>query len=475
MKHYDVIIIGAGPAGIAAAYYLKNKCPAFNFCILESRDNPCGTWNLYKYPGVRADSDAHTMAYKFKPWQGGDVASGDEFENYLLETIQENDLLKDIKLNHKVSQASWDSNEKKWSITSNSEILTSNFIFVCAGYYDYEQGYIPELQGLDTFNGTTIHPQFWPKDFDYTNKNITVIGSGATAISIVPELSKKAKHVVMLQRSPTYIADFNGNTKSKLIKEKYNSAVADKIIRLLSNSGIDAFIKKCKNTPNEIRNRLKENIYNILGKDYDVEKHFNPKYNPWDQRMCLDKDNELLLSIKDNRVSMITDNIEKITSTGIKLTSGEEISTDIIVFATGLKLKVFGGIEFYVDDNHISLGDTLMYKGAMFSKLPNLFAATGYARNVWTLKFELISEYACRLMNYMNKNKFKSCIPVPNLYITSKTYPFNDLTSNYVVRSLDALPKQGSSRPWQSVQNYDIDLLDFKLSKFDDGFLNFKK
>lgn len=479
MEHFEVIIVGAGFAGISAAYYLKNKCPTKNFCILESRDKVGGTWNLYKYPGVRADSDMHAMAYKFKPWQGSDVASGDEIENYLLETFNENNLNNYLKLNHQIIRADWNSKDKKWTLTCQTKNsikkISCNFLFACTGFYDYEQAYVPKIQGLGEFNGPVIHPQFWPKDLNYTNKHITVIGSGAAAISLIPELAKKAKQVVMLQRSPTYFAPFNADTKAEKIRKKYPKKIADRLIRWFSIVGVESFVRKCKYAPNDVKQYLLENVSNILGKDFDIEKHFTPKYNPWEQRMCLDRNNELLLAIKNKKVSIVTDTISKFTANKIELSSGEKINTDIVVMATGFSIKILGGIEIYVDNKKVNPGETIMYKGAMFSGLPNLFGTSSYSRHTWTLKFELIHEYACRLINYMDQKKFKSVTPMPTKDIIENQLPYNDLTSSYVLRSLDILPKQGARRPWQSVQNYDIDLLEFKLAKFNDGFLNFEK
>ncbi len=478
-EHFDVIIVGAGLSGIGAAHHMKTKCPHHSFIILEARDAMGGTWDLFKYPGIRSDSDMYTLGYHFKPWVADEaIADGPAILDYIHETASEDGTDRLIRYNHKVIDAEWSSESSSWSINvehkdGNRTILSCNFLFMCSGYYDYDNGYMPDFPGLEDYKGTLIHPQKWPKDLDYTDQEIIVVGSGATAVTLVPELAKKASKVTMLQRSPTYIInapqkDVIANFLRKILPGKL-AYLLSRWKNILFSLG---FFKFCRKWPNAARKLIMKGVKKQLGDDYDVNKHFNPKYNPWDQRLCLVPDNDLFDSINEGKSEVITDHIETFTQKGIRLQSGKELNADIIVSATGLQLKFLGGLSLTVDGTEIIPRETHCYRGMMFSGVPNLALAFGYTNASWTLKCDLTCDYITRLLNYMKMNEIKKVIPRFN-DPTVKDEPFVDFNSGYVLRSIDDLPKQGSKRPWKVYQNYILDIFNFRYSSLKDGALEF--
>ena len=480
-NYYDVIVVGAGISGIGAGYYLQKNCPSKSFCILENRKDIGGTWDLFRYPGIRSDSDMFTLGFAFKPWkEQKSIADGPSILNYLNETVEENDLLKKIKFQRKVINASWDSNDSKWSlevldsIDNSTVILTCNFLFTGTGYYDYEHGYTPEFDSVDKFSGTLVHPQKWPKDLNYEDKKIIVIGSGATAATIVPVLSKKAKHVTMLQRSPTYY--FNAPDEDKfanILKKILPAKLAYTITRLRNVFFQQLLYKVCRKYPEYVKRKLIDQVRGLLP-NYDVKKHFTPKYYPWEQRMCLIPNADLFDSIKSKKTSIITDHIEKFTEKGLKLKSNSEIEADIIITATGLNLQQFGGIKLFVDNKPINPADTMTYKSMMFSGVPNFINSFGYINASWTLKADLTCEYACRLINYMDKNRYKHCFPqIPNDVKEERDWLATEFSSGYIHRGIHLFPKQGSRSPWVNTQNYFKDFFGIKFGRINDDSIHF--
>lgn len=464
MKHYDVIIVGAGLAGIGAAYHLQSSCPSHSYAILESKSSIGGTWDLFKYPGVGPDSDMYTMSYTFKPWSGDERGTAEEFKKYIKETAEENNISDHIQFDIKVQHASWDSTTSIWTVKCNTVTYTCNFLFMCSGYYDHESAYTPSFEGMDTFNGTIVHPQFWPDNLDYSNKEITVIGSGATAVGLIPELAKTAKHVTMLQRSPSYFTSNEViNQITKKIPMKIKFSYYERSLR---------FVEQCFKTPDAVREQIKLHIQQVLGKNID-DKNFTPSYNPWEQRLSIDNNDQLLHSIKNQKVSIVTDYIDRFIPTGIKLKSGNTINSDIIVTATGFNMKLLGGIEFVVDDTKVNIADTISYKGAMLSNLPNLTICQPYYRLSATIKYELICQYTCRLLTYMKQHNYKKCIPIPSAEVLAnlRTPPAN--LTGYFKRALSILPKESSCKPWHSKHHYSADVEELKLSNLEDDQLKF--
>jgi cation diffusion facilitator CzcD-associated flavoprotein CzcO len=479
-QYFDVIIVGAGLSGIGAAHYLQTRCPDRSYAILEMRPAMGGTWDLFRYPGIRSDSDMYTLGYAFRPWKEAKaIADGPAILKYIRDTAQDEGIDKKIQYNRRLRGADWKSAEAKWHLevedTENQEIInySCNFLFMCSGYYSYDEGYIPDFVGNEHFKGQIIHPQKWPADLDYTNKKIIVIGSGATAVTLVPELAKKAQSVIMLQRSPTYIVsmpskDVFANFFKKVLPEKlaYGFNRWRKVLFSL------LFYKLARSRPNFVKKLIKQGVQKALGKGYDVEKHFTPKYNPWDQRLCLVPDEDLFAAIRDKKAEIITDEIEKFTETGILLKSGQELKADIIVTATGLKMSVLDKMNFKIDGQDITFSQHYMYRAMMISDVPNLAISIGYTNASWTLKTDLTCAYVCRLLNYMRKTNTKVC--TPRLGQQSMVdEPLLDFNSGYVLRALPSLPKQGNKKPWRMNQNYPLDVLTIRYSSLKDPALEF--
>ena len=479
--HFDVLIIGAGISGISAAYHIQTESPNKTYAILETRENIGGTWDLFKYPGIRSDSDMYTLGFSFRPWTSEKaIADGPDIMQYLKDSVNEYGIIDHIVFGQQVKTASWSSEKSQWTISSYQKgsgltvQYTCNFLSMCSGYYNYDHGYTPDFKGKEDFEGLLIHPQKWPTDLSYDDKKIIVIGSGATAVTLVPELAKKASHVTMLQRSPTYIVSApakdrfaNWMNRNLPLKLAYTIARWRKITyqRITYNLS--------RKYPKFMKGALVKGAQKEMGKDYDVAKHLTPNYNPWDQRICLVPDGDLFKTIKSGKASIATDHIEAFTPKGIVLKSGDTLEADIIVSATGLNLVTMGGMQFSVDGESIDFSKTVSYKSMMFSDVPNVALSFGYTNASWTLKCDLTSQYICRLLNYMDENGFTKCTPRQN-DPTLVLGPWLDFTSGYIQRHLDQLPKSGSKAPWKLDQSYFSDLKVISKGKINDGVMEFE-
>ncbi len=472
---YDVIIIGAGLSGIGAAYHLKDKCPQTKFAILEGRSAVGGTWDLFKYPGIRSDSDMYTFGFPFSPWKDPQaIADGPAIVKYINETTDTFKIRDHIQFNKRVVSADWNSDAKKWTLElSTGEIIDCNFLFTCCGYYNYENGYEPDFPNAEAFKGRTIHPQKWDENLDYTDKNIVIIGSGATAVTLLPELAKKAKHVTMLQRSPTYILnlpreDMIANFLKRIFPAKF-AHHASRWKNILMGIGIYTVSRKY---PTAVKNFLKRQIKKTLGEKYD-DRDFDPTYNPWDQRLCLVPDNDLFESIKHGKAEIVTDTIKSFQADGIELNSGKTLPADIIVTATGLKIQLFGGMKISVDKKPVETGKIHAYKGVMFSEIPNFAIAIGYTNASWTLKADLNCQFVARILNYMKENNFSVVVPDFD-YENQQSEPLLDFNAGYILRANDIMPKQGSKAPWKVYQNYIKDVFSLKYADVKDKYLVYK-
>jgi cation diffusion facilitator CzcD-associated flavoprotein CzcO len=479
-EHVDLLIVGAGLAGISAAYYVQTRRPTKKYAILEGRSAIGGTWDLFRYPGVRSDSDMYSFGYTFRPWRDAKaIADGPSIFNYIRETAEEYGSDRKIRFGHQVRRASWSSADAAWTVEAETgpdkQIVwfTCNFLYMCSGYYDYANGYTPEWPGVERFAGRIVHPQKWPDDLDYAGKRVVVIGSGATAVTLVPAIAEQAAHVTMLQRSPTYIVTTpSEDSIVNWLHQHLPAKVADRIARWKSVLLNMYFYNLARRRPDFTKQAILRLVQQELGPDYDVDTHFAPRYNPWDQRLCLVPDGDLFAAIRSGKVSLVTDHIATFTETGMRLRSGEELTADIIVTATGLRLKLMSGVQLVVDGAPVDLSKTMSYKGMMYSDIPNLASAFGYTNASWTLKCELTSEYICRLLNYMDRHGYTQCTPrLQDASIVEK--PVVDLTSGYVQRAIDTLPRQGSRKPWKLYQNYVRDLLSVRFSRVNDGTMEF--
>ena len=475
--HKDVVVIGAGISGIAAGYNLKKSCPAKSFSILEGRDSIGGTWDLFKYPGIRSDSDMHTLGFRFKPWiHDKSIADGPSIMEYLHETIDEYKLKENILLNHKVSSANWNSEKSLWElkINSNEELLnmTCNFLFLCGGYYSYAKPHMPHFNNQEYFEGKIVHPQFWDESLDYENKNIAVIGSGATAVTIVPAIAEKAKHVVMVQRSPTYVV--SGPSEDSI----------NKFLRRFLPIKLTYFLIRWKNIlyqsftffmarryPNRTKNKILELAKNEIGSS-NVNDHFTPSYKPWDQRICLVPDSDLFKAINNKKASVVTDTIKEFETDGILLDSGKKVKADIIITATGIELNSLNDINVTIDNIKVNAHERLTYKGMMLSGVPNFAISFGYVNASWTLRADLTCEYVCRLINLMDKKGVKCCEPIDDKTAHGDDQLI-DFTSGYFKRGLNQMPKQGNKAPWKNYQNYLKDIFAVRLFSIKDSNLNF--
>ena len=481
-EYFDVIIVGAGLSGIGTAYHLQTKCPNKSYVILESRESMGGTWDLFRYPGIRSDSDMHTLGYSFKPWKEAKViADGASILNYVRETAKENKIDRHIHYDRAVKKANWNE-DATWTIETETKdgqkIYSCNFLLMCSGYYSYQQGYTPQFNGSDRFEGKVVHPQKWPEDLDYYNKKVVVIGSGATAITLVPEIAKDAQKVVMLQRSPTYIVSRSDRDRSAdLLRKLLPEKLAYALTRLKYIALQQFFYRRTRTQPKKIKQMLIEMVRQKLGSDYDVETHFTPSYDPWDQRICLVPNDDLFESIKSGKAEVITDEIDTFTENCILLKSGNKLEADIIVTATGLKLLVLGGVEFTVDGQLVKFSDTYTYKGLMYSDVPNLVATFGYVNASWTLRADLIAEYTCRLINYMDKHGYRQCKPClrdEDCNMTPRPF-IKDFSSGYIQRFVHLFPKQGDREPWTNLQNYWRDRKTLRRDSINDGVLVFDR
>eukprot|EP01104_Vermistella_antarctica_P003101 TRINITY_DN1325_c0_g1_i1.p1 TRINITY_DN1325_c0_g1~~TRINITY_DN1325_c0_g1_i1.p1 ORF type:complete len:499 (+),score=82.71 TRINITY_DN1325_c0_g1_i1:150-1646(+) len=493
--HVDVVIVGAGLSGICAAYHLKEKCPTHSFTIVESRQRIGGTWDLFKYPGIRSDSDMFTLGYSFKPWTAAKgIADGPDILQYVNETAEQFDITKHIRFGRRVVRSEWCSTAKRWTVHTSAaddqgsalnevgdSTVTCGFLFFCSGYYDYFQPYTPEWKGVDSFQGEIIHPQMWTQQREegpnYEGKRVVVIGSGATAVTLVPAMADSgAAHVTMLQRSPTYMVSVDSvNWVNELFKSCLPQTWAYSLIRWKQIMMGIFFFQLSKAFPSLVKGSLIKDTRALLPSDFDVDTHFTPRYNPWDQRICLVPDADLFKSISAGRVSIVTDTIETFTDKGIQLTSGEHVDADLVVTATGLTLQACGGSTMYVDGKLVALQDHMMYKGAMVSGVPNCAMAMGYTNASWTLKCDLSCEFVTRILNHMKDNGQSSCTPTPHNDVgTNTTAPILNLTSGYIQRGLAIFPKQGPRQPWQLNQNYLSDIRTLRFDQIDDGELTFR-
>ena len=483
-EYFDVVIVGAGLSGIGAACHLQRDCPGKSYVILEGRDAMGGTWDLFRYPGIRSDSDMHTLGYKFKPWRESKaIADGPSILNYVHEAAAEHDIDRHIRYRHRIVKAVWSSEDASWTLeahrsdTNQSIYTRCNMLLMCSGYYRYERGYTPEFKGRERFGGDIVHPQRWPEDLDYRGKQVVVIGSGATAVTLVPAMAKLAGHVTMLQRSPTYVAswpdeDVIANFLRKVLPEK----AAYAITRWKNISMQQWTYRRTRTSPDKVKRQLLKWVRKELGKDYDVDTHFTPEYDPWDQRLCLVPNGDLFQAIREGSVSVVTDQIDTITESGMRLQSGEELEADIIITATGLDLLVLGGVEFVVDGEPVDFARTVSYKGTMYSGVPNLVSAFGYINASWTLRADLTAEYFCRLVNFMDAGDYRQCTPhLRPEDEDMQTRPWiTAFTPGYIERALDLMPVQGDHEPWINPQNYRADKKMFLEGDVDDGALAFK-
>jgi len=481
VEHVDVLIVGAGISGVGAGYYMKKRCPGHTFAIFEGREDIGGTWDLFRYPGIRSDSDMFTLGYAFKPWKDQKaIADGASILRYVRETADEFGIRQHIRFNHRVGNASWSSKDARWTVqarrtdTDDAIEITCNFLFMCSGYYDYKEGHSPEFAGRDRFKGTVVHPQHWPEDLDYTGKKVVVIGSGATAVTIVPEMAKKAAHVTMLQRSPTYIVSApEQDVIANWMRRKLPARTAYSITRWKNVMLTMFFFTLSRRAPERMKAMIKKGQREALGPDYDIDTHLTPRYNPWDQRMCLVPDGDFFEALNAGTVSIATDTIDTFTETGIRLDSGKELDADIIVTATGLKLLFLAGMELTVDGEAVDLSQTMSYKAMMFSDVPNLALSFGYTNASWTLKSDLTGEYVCRLLNHMQRNGYRRCVPRQR-DASMANVPFLDFSSGYITRAAASMPKQGTKAPWKLYQNYLMDILTLRHGKVDDESMEFK-
>lgn len=478
-SHFDVLIVGAGLSGIGAAVHLQKRCPGRTYAILEMRDGSGGTWDLFKYPGIRSDSDMHTLGYNFKPWKERKaIADGPAILKYVRETATEHGIDENIRYGTKVLNSSWNSDKAEWTVTvevaGKKKKLTCKWLHMCSGYYKYEEGYTPDFAGRDDFKGEFIHPQLWPEDLDYSGKKVVIIGSGATAMTLVPAMTDKAEHVTMLQRSPTYVVsrpaeDKAANFMRKIMPHKMAYGITrwrNVLLQLF-------FYNQTRIRPEKIKEKMLHMVREELGPDIDVDKHFTPTYNPWDQRLCLVPDSDLFVALKQKKASVVTDHIDHFTKTGIKLKSGEEVEADIIVSATGLDLQFLGGINVSVDGKKMNPNDLLNYRGSMVSGIPNMSNVFGYTNASWTLRADLISEYMCKVLNHMDRENYVEARPVA--VGVEADSDFLDFESGYVQRAMDRFPKRGKEAPWIITQNYARDIFMMRYGKVEDGALIFRR
>jgi monooxygenase len=484
-EHFDVLIVGAGLSGICAGYHLQHKCPTKSFAILEGRETIGGTWDLFRYPGVRSDSDMFTLGYSFKPWtEAKAIADGPHILNYVRQTAQENGIDGKIRFRHRVKRASWSTQDARWMVeaeraaddgTTETMAFTCNFLFMCAGYYRYEEGYTPEFAGRADFKGTIVHPQKWPENLDYAGKRVVVIGSGATAVTLVPAMAKTAAHVTMLQRSPSYVIALPAEDPiARKLKRVLPLRVAYHLVRWKNVLLMLLSFQLSRRRPETAKAILRRGLERHLPEGYDIDKHFTPAYNPWEQRLCLAPDADIFEAIADGSASIVTDHIETFTETGITLASGEELQAEVVVTATGLNMLPLGGMQLSVDGREIDISQTLGYKGMMLSGVPNLAMTFGYTNASWTLKCDLTCAYVCRLLNHMDANRFDFCVAEnhdPALGIE----PMIDFSSGYVQRAISKFPKQGSRAPWRLYQNYALDIMSLRRAPLEDKAMRFAR
>jgi monooxygenase len=483
LEHFDVLIMGAGLSGIDAAHHLRKFCPEKSYVILDQRERIGGTWDLFRYPGIRSDSDMLTMGYSFRPWTHPKAISpGSDIREYINDTATEEGIDRHIRFRHQITGATWSSEDARWTVhairkTSDDRnepvTLTCNFLFSCAGYYRYSSGYTPEFPGADRFKGCVVHPQAWPEDLDYAGKRVVIIGSGATAVTLLPSMAKTASHVTMLQRSPTFIISMPAEDKvANFLRRVLPAKWAFRLSRWKNVGFTAVFYQVSRRFPNFMKAGLIKKVRETLGPDYDVATHFTPTYNPWEQRLCLVPDADLFDALKSGRASVVTDHIASFTENGILLKSGKELEADIIITATGLAMQAYGGIDLSVDGRRVDISDTLAYKGVMLSGVPNFAAVFGYINASWTLKADLICTFVCRLLNFMDRRGVRQVTPRSAGEKPAANFVEN-FSAGYMQRALASWPKQGSKAPWRVYQNYFRDTLSMKWAPVGNKVLEF--
>ncbi|HTI20893.1 MAG TPA: NAD(P)/FAD-dependent oxidoreductase [Kutzneria sp.] len=477
--HVDVLIVGAGLSGIGAAHHIHSAFPRRTYAILEARESSGGTWDLFRYPGVRSDSDMQTLGYRFRPWtQAKAIADGPSILDYIRDTAAEAGIDRHIRYGHRVVSAAWSTEDARWTVETlhgdETVRITAKFLYLCTGYYHYDGGYTPEFPEIAEFGGPVIHPQQWPEDLDYAGKKVVVIGSGATAVTLVPAMTDKASHVTMLQRSPTYILARPGEDKlANRLRRLLGDRIGYMVTRWKNVAMATLLYQLSRRRPGMIKSLIRKTTVQLLPAGYDVDRHFKPRYNPWDQRLCLVPDGDLFHAIRHGKASVVTDEIAGFTSSGIRLKSGEDLPADIVVTATGLRLLAFGGIRLSVDGREIKLPETMAYKSMMLSGLPNFVFTIGYTNASWTLKADLVAEYTVRLLKHMDSNGFDQCVPVADPAVAER--PLLDFAAGYVQRTVHEFPRSGSRQPWQLGMSYANDVLSLRHGKIDDGTLSFTR
>lgn len=479
-EHFDVLIVGAGLSGIGAAAHIQERLPGKSFALLETREASGGTWDLFRYPGIRSDSDMHTLGYRFRPWTAAKaIADGPSILDYIRDTARERGIDQHIRYRHKVERAEWSTPDARWTVharrldTDESFELTCDFLFICGGYYDYNQPYLPDFPGIERFGGTFFHAQQWPDELDYAGKRVVVIGSGATAMTIVPALAEEAEHVTMLQRSPTYVISLPSEDPIANFLRRHLPDKAAYAITRWKNVLLQSFTYRLsRRRPELVKRLIRKGIQRELPADYDIDTHFKPRYNPWDQRLCLVPDADLFKALRKGGASIATDQIETFTESGVKLQSGEELEADIVVAATGLNLLALGGVELNVDGRAVEIPQAMAYKAIMLSGVPNMAFTVGYTNASWTLKADLTAEYVCRLLRYMDQHGYRQAAPEMNDPDIHEE-PFLDFSAGYVLRALHKFPKQGSKEPWKLRQNYARDIKTLRHDPIDDGAMVF--
>jgi cation diffusion facilitator CzcD-associated flavoprotein CzcO len=475
----DVLIVGAGLSGIGAAHRLQRDCPAKRYAIVEARASLGGTWDLFRYPGIRSDSDMYTLGYDFKPWGGAKaIAEGPAILRYIRETADAGGITSHIRFGHAVRRVEWSTSDAYWTVTAeragaeNPVTLRARFLYMCCGYFSFAQGHRPQFLGEADYLGSILQPQFWPEDLDYSGKRVVVIGSGATAVTLVPEIAKSAAHVTMLQRSPTYVVTRPSEDRlAQRLRRHLPSHLAYRLTRWKNVLLGMFFYQLARRRPETMKQQLIALVRQQVGPSIDVDTHFTPRYRPWDQRMCLVPDGDLFHQLREGRASVVTDSIERFTARGLKLASGRELPADIVVVATGLKLNVLGDVSVRIDGHACDLGETMVYKGMLLSDVPNLAMAWGYTNASWTLKADLTAGYVCRLLQYMDRHGHTVAVPRRDPAMLPR--PFLTFSSGYIQRALAILPKQGTQRPWRVHQNYLLDLLHIRYGRIADGVMRF--
>jgi monooxygenase len=481
-EHVDVLIVGAGLSGVGAACRLQDECPGRTFAILEARGTVGGTWDLFRFPGIRSDSDMWTLSYPFRPWSGSQaIADGGSILEYIQDTAREHGVQERIRFHHRVVGAEWSSDDARWTVdvertdTGETVQLTCGFLYSCTGYYRYEQAYTPEFEGVERFGGEVVHPQFWSDEIDYAGKRVVVIGSGATAVTTVPALAERAAHVTMLQRSPSYIISVPAvDPIAALLGRILPNRYAYPIVRWKNVLVALAIYRLSRRRPATMKKLIRKGLERRLPEGFDVDTHFSPRYDPWDQRMCIVPDGDFFEAISAGKVSIVTDHIRTFTETGIALESGEELEADLIVTATGLDLVPFGGMNLSVDGSDVALHDTIVYQGMQISGVPNFAFAFGYTNQSWTLGADLTSEHVCRLLRHMDAHGYTHCTPRAAA-LAAAAVPFADLSSGYIMRAIDKFPQQGTRNPWRREQNYALNKRALRRELFDNPALEFSR